>query len=270
MLRQRRRRAPDRGRGRGRTQRLALAWKEKLAEGDVVVWLDEHGFEQRLAKKIIRLWGAEAAAKLRESPYVMMAPADWPVVYAAGREASPHDPRHLVVARTTRGSISTTPGSAVAISSPPRRPTPEVRAGAGRGGGRGRGRAASGDPDRRRLPGRRRAHDGALRRGPDSREMLAEPAMGDLITREVSDAEFNAWLDRPDLVVALDDEQREAIQERFGIVRGCAGVGKTMVLKAVARARAAFGRTTHTMALGRAASGSARPPASRRRPSPRS
>ncbi|WP_407165984.1 helix-hairpin-helix domain-containing protein [Bradyrhizobium sp. ORS 111] len=86
--------------GADRAERLALAWREKLAEGDVVVWLDEHGFEQRLAKKIIRLWGAEAAAKLRESLYVMLALADWPVVDAAGRRIgiAADDPRRLVAA----------------------------------------------------------------------------------------------------------------------------------------------------------------------------
>ncbi|WP_425248954.1 AAA family ATPase [Bradyrhizobium huanghuaihaiense] len=46
---------------------------------------------------------------------------------------------------------------------------------------------------------------------------------------------------------------RIAVQERFGIVRG-GGVGKTTILKAVARACGAFGRTIHMMALaGRAA-----------------
>lgn len=39
-----------------RAERLVLAWKEHLATGDVVVWLDEHGFERRFAKKIIGLW----------------------------------------------------------------------------------------------------------------------------------------------------------------------------------------------------------------------
>lgn len=81
------------------------------------------------------------------------------------------------------------------------------------------------------------------------REMLAEPAMGDLVAREVSDAELVAWLDRQDMGLSLDDEQREAVRlavrERFSIVRGGAGVGKTTVLRAFARpARPSAGPST--------------------------
>ena len=64
--------------GTERATALADAWSEKLAEGDVVIWLDENCFDRRLAKKIIRLWGDQAPAKLRAQPYVMMALADWP------------------------------------------------------------------------------------------------------------------------------------------------------------------------------------------------
>lgn len=248
--------------GEDRAGRLVLAWKEKLAEGDVVVWLDEHGFDARLAKKIIRLWGADAAAKLREQPYAMMALADWPVVDAAGRRMgiAADDPRRLVAAveavlyarldqhHTWIGERDLSAAVGRLLKCAPARAVEAVAAAVAQ-------RAAIPIANGFQAAG---AHMMERYVADRIREMLAEPAMGDLIAREVSDAELAAWLDRQDLGVALDDEQREAVriavQERFGIVRGGAGVGKTTVLKAVARACAAFGRTTHMMALaGRAA-----------------
>ena len=240
-----------------RAERLVLAWKEKLAEGDVVVWLDEHGFERRLAKKIIRLWGAEAAAKLREQPYAMMALADWPVVDAAGARMgiAADDPRRLVAAveavlyarldqhHTWIGGRDLVAAVGRLLKCAPARAGEAV---------------ASAVAERAAIPiagGYQAAGAHMMERyvADRIREMLAEPAMGDLIAREVSDAELAGWLDHQDLGVALDDEQREAVriavQERFGIVRGGAGVGKTTVLRAVARACVAFGRSTHMMAL---------------------
>lgn len=246
-----------------RAERLVSAWKEHLGTGDVIVWLDEHRFEPRLAKKIIRLWGAEAAAKLRDQPYAMMALADWPVVDAAGRRMgiAAGDPRRLVAAveavlyarvdqhHTWIGERDLSAAVGRLLKCPLAQAEEAVAAAVAQ-------RAA--------IPiagGYQAAGAYMMERYVADRikEMLAEPAMGDLIAREVSDAELAAWLDRQDdLGVALDDEQREAVriavQQRFGIVRGGAGVGKTTVLKAVARACAAFGRTTHMMALaGRAA-----------------
>ncbi|MFK4507438.1 AAA family ATPase [Bradyrhizobium daqingense] len=245
-----------------RAERLVLAWKEKLAEGDVVVWLDEHGFEKRLAKKIIRLWGAEAAAKLREQPYAMMALADWPIVDAAGRKMgiAADDPRRLVAAveaalyarldqhHTWIGERDLVAAAGRLLKCAPARAGEAVAAAVAQ-------RAAIPIAGGFQAAG---AHMMERYVADRIREMLTEPAMGDLIAREVSDAELAAWLDRQDMGVALDDEQREAVriavQERFGIVRGGAGVGKTTVLRAVARACAAFGRSTHMMALaGRAA-----------------
>ncbi|MBR0910168.1 AAA family ATPase [Bradyrhizobium japonicum] len=245
-----------------RAERLALAWKEKLAEGDVVVWLDEHGFERRLAKKIIRLWGAEAAAKLRDQPYAMMALADWPVVDAAGGRMgiAADDPRRLVAAveavlyerldqhHTWIGERDLVAAVGKLLKCSPARAGEAVVAAVAE-------KAAIPIASGFQAAG---AHMMERYVADRIREMLTEPAMGDLIAREVSDAELAAWLDRQDMGVALDDEQREAVriavQERFGIVRGGAGVGKTTVLRAVARACAAFGRSIHMMALaGRAA-----------------
>lgn len=250
--------------GAERAEKLVLAWREKLAEGDVVVWLDEHGFDARLAKKIIRLWGAEAATKLRASPYVMMALADWTVVDAAGRKIgiATNDPRRLVAAvesilyarldqhhtwiahRELASAVGRLLKCLPAASEEALAMAVEHRAAIPIADGF---QAAGAHMMERYVAGR-------------IREMLVEPAMGDLIAREVSNDELHSWLDRADqdFGVTLDQEQREAVriavQERIGVVRGGAGVGKTTVLRAVSRACAAFGRTTHMMALaGRAA-----------------
>ncbi|MDT7953872.1 MAG: helix-hairpin-helix domain-containing protein, partial [Acetobacteraceae bacterium] len=71
--------------GDDRAQGLAAAWKESLAEADVVVWLDEQGFDARLGAKAVRFWGRDALARLRANPYVLMALAGWSQVDAAAR-----------------------------------------------------------------------------------------------------------------------------------------------------------------------------------------
>lgn len=246
--------------GPDRAERLAGAWREKLAEGDVVVWLSEHGFDARLAKKIIRLWGAEAAGKLREQPYAMMALANWRVVDAAGLQMGidPADPRRMVAAVeaalydrldgrhtwTCRREIVTAVGKL--LRCPPSSAQEAVVL--------AEQHLAAFAVDEGLQPAG--AHMMERFVADRIRTMLAEPAMGDLIAREVSAEELDAWLDGAD--AGLNDEQRRAvhlaIRERFGIVSGGAGVGKTTVLRAVARACSDFGRSIHMMALaGRAA-----------------
>jgi exodeoxyribonuclease V alpha subunit len=250
--------------GAERAESLVQAWQEKLAEGDVVIWLDEHGFDARLAKKVVRLWGAQAALKLRETPYAMMALADWRVVDAAGRRIGiDHaDPRRQVAAVeaglcgrlyphpnwTGGDDLVRSVSRLLAWPAEKAREAVELAVDHRAAIAVGDGYQAAGAHMMERFVADR------------IRQMLEEPAMGDLIAREVSGHELTAWLDRGgrDFGVKLDDEQREAvriaIQERCGIVRGGAGVGKTTVLKAVARACAAFGRVVHMMAVaGRAA-----------------
>lgn len=81
-----------------RSADLQRAWREHLAEGDVAVWLDENRFDHRLAAKIIRVWGTNGVARLRENPYVMLTFADWRRVDDAARRVGipADDPRRLV------------------------------------------------------------------------------------------------------------------------------------------------------------------------------
>lgn len=248
---------------RERAEALAQAWKAKLAEGDVVVWLDEHRFDARLAKKIVRLWGEHAAAKLRVTPYVMMALADWNVVDAAGRQLGVDEraPQRLVAAveaalydRLERHHTWTHHRDLVAEVRRLLKCTTTMVEEAIDLAVQERAAIAVGD-------GFQAAGAHMMERyvADRIRTMLEEPVMGDLIAREVSTTELGSWLDASkDLGVMLDAEQREAVriavQQRCGIIRGGAGVGKTTVLRAIARACTAFGRTVHMMALaGRAA-----------------
>ncbi len=250
--------------GAERAEVLAQAWREKLAEGDVVVWLDEHGFEARLAKKIIRLWGESAAVKLRTSPYAMMALANWAVVDRAGRQIGilPDAPQRLVagVEAALYGRLErhhTWTGHAELVREV-RRLLKCAAAEAERAIQLAvQDRAAIAVGDGFQAAG---AHMMERYVADRIRTMLEQPIMGDLIARYVSKDELDVWLDHAaeDLGVPLDTEQRAAVRiavrERCGIVRGGAGVGKTTVLRAVAHACTAFGRTTHMMALaGRAA-----------------
>jgi exodeoxyribonuclease V alpha subunit len=84
--------------GEQRAAELLEVWTEDLAECDVAVWLDENRFDTRLANKVIRVWGAQGAAKLRANPYVMLTFANWrPVDDAARRVGVPiDDPRRLI------------------------------------------------------------------------------------------------------------------------------------------------------------------------------
>ena len=58
-------------------QKLVEAWRAVAEEASVVSFLDDHGFDIRLANKVRKIWPEEALTKLRENPYRMLAFADW-------------------------------------------------------------------------------------------------------------------------------------------------------------------------------------------------
>ena len=63
--------------GENQAKALLEAWEENQAEGQVVRWLEAHGFKAPLAVKVMRLWGTEAPQKIQENPYRMLAVAGW-------------------------------------------------------------------------------------------------------------------------------------------------------------------------------------------------
>ena len=69
--------------GENQAKDLLEAWEENQAEGQVVRWLEAHGFKAPLAVKVMRLWRTDAPQKIQENPYRMLAVAGWERVDAA-------------------------------------------------------------------------------------------------------------------------------------------------------------------------------------------
>jgi exodeoxyribonuclease V alpha subunit len=81
-------------------QKLVDAWRSVTDEASVVSFLDQHGFDLRLANKVRRVWPVNTLAKLIDNPYRMLAFADWEKVDRAARSlgVTQHDPRRQVAA----------------------------------------------------------------------------------------------------------------------------------------------------------------------------
>ncbi|WP_162003504.1 AAA family ATPase [Microvirga tunisiensis] len=243
---------------------LIEAWRESQARNDIMVWLDENGLDSRLASRILRLWGADSARRIRKHPYALMALADWHAVDATAQRlgVALDDPARQVAAveavlyeRLQRQHTWTIAREVeIRVGKLLRMPQEAARravalaeqVGAAlplRGGFQPAGAAMMEQYVTERIL-----------------DMLEGPATDDLIAREVGNTELETWLDgtRGAIGVDLNEEQRAAVrlavQSRFGLVLGGAGVGKTTVLRAVCAACESFGRVVHLMALaGRAA-----------------
>ncbi|KQQ45675.1 hypothetical protein ASF58_19055 [Methylobacterium sp. Leaf125] len=243
---------------------LVAAWLEDLARNDIVVWLVENRLDVRLAGRIVRLWGAEGATRIREHPYALMALAPWPLVDATARRLGvPEDaPARLVAAveavlyarlqdQHTWISQDDLLGALEGILGFPPEAAERALALASAAG------AAVALSDGWQPAGAMMMERYVMAR---ILSMASGPPIGDLVARDVGDEELEGWLDRTRLAagVELNDEQRAAVQlavqGRVGLVLGGAGVGKTTVLKMVCEACESFGRVVHLMALaGRAA-----------------
>lgn len=247
-----------------RAEVLVEAWRSRQAEGDVVVWLTENGFEGRLARKVVALWGADAAVRLREDPWPMMAVATFSAVDAAARRLGlPLDAQARVVAAvedvlyrrldehhtwTRRSEVERRVASLLRF---PIRQAAEavscaITSGAAVVSGSGLQPAGAAMMEAFAVEA--------------VAALLAGQVSEDLIARDVRSEEVDAWLDRAAAAsdFELGKEQRAAVHlaltSRFGLIVGGAGVGKTTVLKAVVAATEHFGRAVHLMALaGRAA-----------------
>ena len=243
---------------------LVAAWREDLARNDIVVWLAENDLDVRLAGKIVRLWGADGAARIRQHPYALMALASWPAVDAAARRlgVAENAPARLVAAveavryarlqqqHTWTSHEDVLAALAKLLGDPPEVTESALRHAAVAG-------AAIPLGDGWQPAGAAMMERFVMER---IRLMASGPPVGDLVARDVGDAEIESWLGqaRAAVGVELNEEQRSAVrlavQGRVGLVLGGAGVGKTTVLKAVCAACSTFGRVVHLMALaGRAA-----------------
>lgn len=246
---------------------LVDAWREGQAEARVVRWLEDHRFPVRLAIKVIRLWGADAPDKISENPYRMLSVAGWNTVDSAALDAgAPPDCQERWIAAVEATCYRALADKHTVI--------PEHRILAGvqillR---------CSAEVAREALTLAER--DGALVRildglwqpfGPWVMESFVRERIRERVKAEYAPSGSLFW-SRPDdnqvaeLVAAfeaqegfpLTEEQRHAVwltlTQRFALVLGGAGTGKTSLLKAVAFAQEATGGNMHAVALaGRAA-----------------
>jgi exodeoxyribonuclease V alpha subunit len=79
-------------------QSLVDAWQARLPEAELMAFLDSHGFELRLANRLIQVWGDSALSMVQKNPYYMLAFAGWPTVDRAATKLGikRDDPRRLV------------------------------------------------------------------------------------------------------------------------------------------------------------------------------
>lgn len=56
---------------------LVAGWRARQSEMELIAFLDRHGFEPRLADKLIQCWGEAAKATIEANPYLLLAVAGW-------------------------------------------------------------------------------------------------------------------------------------------------------------------------------------------------
>lgn len=246
---------------------LVEAWRETQGEAKVIRWLEEHKFSVVLATKVLHLWGTDAAEKIAENPYRMLAVTGWARVDAAAMDAGADldCPERRIAAVETIAYRALADKHTVI-------PEPDLLAGV-------RGLLRCPQETARealRLAEADRAvvqiTDGLWQPfGPWVMETFVRDRVRERVEAEFSPSGSLYW-SRPgdgqitDLVaefearegLALTDEQRHAIwlamTQRFALVLGGAGTGKTSLLNAVRHIQEATGGAIMGVALaGRAA-----------------
>jgi exodeoxyribonuclease V alpha subunit len=243
---------------------LIEAWREDLAERDIVVWLDEHGFDVRLAWKVLRVWGSAGPEKLRSNPYVMLTFASWRAVDEAARQIGigQDDPRRLIGAveaalydRLDR-KHTRTPAETLHIDLSRRLGTSPARLDEAIGLAVLDGGAV---PTR---GGYQPAGAAVMERFVEREiiERMDSGLTGDLFLTGIDDLALDSILagfeniEGYTLTVEQRDAVRMALKNPVSVLCGGAGVGKTTVLKAIHTACERHGRGVVQMALaGRAA-----------------
>jgi exodeoxyribonuclease V alpha subunit len=246
---------------------LVEAWRESQGEAKVIRWLEEHKFPVTLATKVLRLWGRDAAEKIAENPYRMLAVAGWARVDAAaldtGADPDCHERRIAAVESVGYRALA---DKHTAITEP------DLLAGV-------RGLLLCQPETAREALGLAEADRAVVRItdglwqpfGPWVMESFVRDRVRERVEAEHSPSGSLFW-SRPEddqitslvaefearEVLSLTDEQRHAVwlamTQRFALVLGGAGTGKTSLLKAVRHIQEATGGAIMGVALaGRAA-----------------
>lgn len=246
---------------------LVDAWKASEGEAKAIRWLEAHQFPVALAIRVLRLWGAEAADKLAENPYRLLAVAGWTRVDAAALDAGvdPDCPERRIAAVEATcyralGDKHTALLEAdllAGVRELLRCPSETAREALAQAE---TDRAVVRIADERWQPYGPWVMESFVRERIQERVDAEFAPSGSLLWSRPEDgqvsrlvAEFEAQEGLP-----LVDEQRHAVwlasTQRFALVMGGAGTGKTTLLKAVRHVQEATGGTLLGVALaGRAA-----------------
>lgn len=257
----------DTRRTREQAATLVFGWRDIETEAEVYRWLDRHGFPPRLGRKLLDCYGPDAITGVSENPYRLLAFAGWRRVDETARALgiARRDRRRLVGAveaalyarlddchtwtaepellkQVERLLCNPTLGS-VAL----REAEADYAATLVRGGWQSAGVHA--------LEAHVAERCSALVEGWDEAEstpwLLHLPVSETLLTNVMARSQTDTGL-------IMNAAQRQAVHAALThplcVVTGGAGVGKTMVLKAVGAFADAVGIAVHQMALsGRAA-----------------
>ena len=245
---------------------LVEGWRELEAEGTVYRWLERHGLPVWLAHKCLNIWGPQAADKLEENPYRLLAFTSWKHADRVGQAVGVpmEDPRREIAAveaacygRLNSGhtwvqasELATEAGRR--LNAPTRGSEALQRAFQDRaiiGHAGGFQPVGPWSMERHILERVQQMLNGQDR--PEAPTMHRRMPSGPELQTLLAAFEGNGGL-------KLNASQREAVNMAvttpFSILSGGAGVGKTTVLRAVNSAAARFGARVFQMALsGRAA-----------------
>jgi len=247
-------------------QKLVDAWHSVTEEASVVSFLDQHGFDLRLANKVRAVWPKNTLAKLNDNPYRMLAFASWEKVDRAARSLGviEHDSRRHVAAveaflyRRLDAKHTLTPRAMLLAGVRSQMQTHSLDVASAAvdqalnehaitvtgGSYQPLGAAVMEKVVASRL---REIADGA----PGSARNLFSTNLAAIMTEAIADLERTARL-------KLNARQRQAVEmavhQPLGVLTGGAGTGKTAVLRVVHRIAEQIGVPVLQMALsGRAA-----------------
>ena len=253
--------------GEEQARTLVEAWKECQAEGQVVRWLEINGFPVPLATKVLRLWGPEAHQKIQENPYRMLAVAGWESVDKAalglGVEPEADIRRIAAVEAVCYRSMSS---KHTVIEEKELLPRLAELLKQSRDSAKETLLLAEKDHAVRNLGNGRwqalgpHVMEGFVRDRIAQMVAAEQVPSGHLFWKVPSDEEITEDIHdfQAQNSLKLTEEQKKAVwlalTQRFGLIQGGAGTGKTTMLRAVHHAMLKHDGTVHAVALaGRAA-----------------
>lgn len=241
------------------------AWRNEQAVVDCVVFFDEHGIDQAVARKAVDFWGDTAVDRLRDNPYRLLTVCSWAQTdrTASTLGFSPTDERRLIAAiesvlydRLDR-KHTWTPREAVLAATAKRLKTSKAVAEAA---------LELAVADGAVIP----LDDGYQAAGAAYMERFIEDRLqhhlvgagqrNDLFLRDIRPGQIDTFLERfgRSRTHPLTGEQVAAVHmvlsNTFSMLTGGAGVGKTTALRAINAASREFGFKVYQLAVaGRAA-----------------